>query len=267
MSTPLFSIITICFNSAATIERTIKSVLAQTLDDFEYIIVDGVSKDSTLDIVKKYEPLFNGRMKWNSEPDKGIYDAMNKGIERSIGRIIGIVNSDDWLEPDALSWVNSKFLDNNEREDCLYCGGIRFHATDGNIQELMPNINLFNKGASEFIMRGIRHPATFVPRFIYEKIGCFDPKIRIIADTDFLLRSYYNNIRVIEIHTILSNMADGGVSNVLTWKSGLRSFADKKIMLSKFGVSTFKCLYILSKTLLVIVIKRLPFIRKYIKHS
>ena len=83
-----FSIITICFNSERTIERTIRSVLTQTFTDYEYIIVDGGSKDSTLDIVKKYEPLFKGRMKWKSEPDRGIYDAMNKGIMRSSGIII-----------------------------------------------------------------------------------------------------------------------------------------------------------------------------------
>ena len=93
-----FSIITICYNSERTIERTIKSVLAQTFRDYEYIIVDGGSNDSTLDIVRRYEPLFEGRLNWKSEPDKGIYNAMNKGIERSRGNIIGIVNSDDWLE-------------------------------------------------------------------------------------------------------------------------------------------------------------------------
>ena len=86
-----FSIITISFNSEKTIERTIKSVLTQTYSDFEYIIVDGASKDGTLDIVKKFEPFFEGRMKWKSEPDKGIYDAMNKGIRMATGDIIGIV--------------------------------------------------------------------------------------------------------------------------------------------------------------------------------
>ena len=117
MNKPKFSIITICYNSSATIERSMKSVLAQTFTDYEYIIVDGGSKDSTLDIVKKYEPLFEGRMKWKSEPDKGIYDAMNKGIERSSGTIIGIVNSDDWLEADALETVYASFVDNGEKTD------------------------------------------------------------------------------------------------------------------------------------------------------
>lgn len=122
-----FSIITICFNSERTIERTIRSVLTQTFTDYEYIIVDGGSKDSTLDIVKKYEPLFKGRMKWKSEPDRGIYDAMNKGIMRSSGIIIGIVNSDDWLEPEALAYVYRKFEDNGKREDVIYAGDMYFH--------------------------------------------------------------------------------------------------------------------------------------------
>ena len=121
-----FSIITICFNSERTIERTIRSVLTQTFTDYEYIIVDGGSKDSTLDIVKKYEPLFKGRMKWKSEPDRGIYDAMNKGIMRSSGIIIGIVNSDDWLEPEALAYVYRKFEDNGKREDVIYAGDMYF---------------------------------------------------------------------------------------------------------------------------------------------
>ena len=119
---PQFSIITICFNSSATIERTIKSVLAQTFTDYEYIIVDGGSKDSTLDIVKKYEPLFEGRMKWKSEPDKGIYDAMNKGIMRSSGEIIGIVNSDDWLETNTLQILADEISLNQNLRNVILTG-------------------------------------------------------------------------------------------------------------------------------------------------
>ena len=83
-----FSIITICYNSEATVERTIQSVLAQSYNNYEYIVIDGVSTDKTLSIVKKYEPLFEGRMKWISEPDNGIYDAMNKGVIASSGDIL-----------------------------------------------------------------------------------------------------------------------------------------------------------------------------------
>lgn len=91
------SLITVTYNSGATLAYTIKSVLSQTYPDIEYIIVDGASKDNTVDIIKEYEPLFKGRIKWISEPDKGLYDAMNKGIRLATGDIIGILNSDDFF--------------------------------------------------------------------------------------------------------------------------------------------------------------------------
>ena len=131
---PLFSVITITYNSEMTVERTLKSVLAQTFKDFEYIIVDGASKDGTMDIVRKYEPLFEGRMKWKSEPDKGIYNAMNKGIMRSTGEIIGIVNSDDWLEPNTLQiLVDEISKDDSDRRKIL-TGEVLFHYDDGETQ-------------------------------------------------------------------------------------------------------------------------------------
>ena len=92
----LFSIITVCFNSEKTIEQTIKSVLEQSFQNYEYIIVDGASKDCTVDIIRRYEPMFKGKLKWISEPDNGIYDAMNKGIGMARGELIGIINSDDY---------------------------------------------------------------------------------------------------------------------------------------------------------------------------
>ena len=215
---PQFSIITICFNSSATIERTIKSVLAQTLTDYEYIIVDGGSTDSTLDIVKKYEPLFEGRMKWKSEHDKGIYDAMNKGIERSLGVIIGIVNSDDWLEVDALKDVYDSFVSNEKRTDCLYCGGMYFHSKYGNVIKLRTNADALNKYARIGQIGGVRHPATFVPKDIYTKYGTFDARMKISADEDFLFRIYRNlqEKGFILIDKYLTNMSDGGASNVLS---------------------------------------------------
>lgn len=139
---PFFSIITISFNSEKTIERTINSVLAQTCKNYEYIVVDGNSKDATLDIIKKYEPMFEGRMSWKSEPDKGIYDAMNKGIRRSKGDIIGIVNSDDWLEPNALENVWNAFEENGKSLDAVYCGWIKFHYDNGDVQIILISATL-----------------------------------------------------------------------------------------------------------------------------
>ena len=230
-----FSIITICFNSEDTIERTIKSVLAQTFTDYEYIIVDGGSKDSTLDIVKKYEPLFEGRLKWKSEPDKGIYDAMNKGIERSSGTIIGIVNSDDWLETDALETVYASFVDNGERTDSIYTGGIVFHYQDGTTKRMMTNLQSFYKQTHLYIMSGIRHPATFVPKIIYDKHGLFDADMKLSADQDFILRCHFHGVKFVAIEKVLSNMAAGGLSTIGDKKAKMCSRNDRKRMLKKFG--------------------------------
>lgn len=93
------SLITVTYNSGATLKDTIESVLSQDYNNIEYIIIDGKSTDNTLNIIQKYEPLFSGRIKYISEKDNGLYDAMNKGIMKATGDIIGILNSDDFLQP------------------------------------------------------------------------------------------------------------------------------------------------------------------------
>ena len=107
------SIITPSLNSEKTIEQTINSVLNQRYTDFEYIIIDGNSSDHTVDIIKEYISLFGGRMRYISEKDDGIYDAMNKGIKLARGNVIGIINSDDWYEKDALEKVVNFFSNND----------------------------------------------------------------------------------------------------------------------------------------------------------
>lgn len=231
-----FSIITIAYNSEKTIERTIKSVLAQTNKDYEYLIVDGASTDGSLDIVKKYEPLFKGKMKWHSEPDKGIYDAMNKGIMHASGEIIGIVNSDDWLEPNALEIIDDCFSKYHQATDGIYCGWINFHYEDGSVQTMKTNHEMLMSWAKKYEMAGIRHPGTFVPKVIYNQYGVFDESIRIMADTDLILRFLFNGVNFYYPEKVVSNMSDGGVSNAQLMKA----CRDYKIILKKNGVGGLK---------------------------
>ena len=113
------SIVTAAFNSAGTIADAMESVLAQTYPDIEYVLVYGASKDATMDVAKKLEPEFRGRMKWVSEPDKGIYDAMNKGIKMASGDVVGTLNSDDMLaSSDAVENIAEALLSSGA--ECAY---------------------------------------------------------------------------------------------------------------------------------------------------
>ncbi|MDR2407546.1 MAG: glycosyltransferase, partial [Bacteroidales bacterium] len=105
------SIITVCYNSEKYIRSAIESVLGQTYENIEYILVDGASTDRTLDIIKEYESKFNGRMCWMSEPDNGIYNAMNKGIAMASGEVVGILNSDDFFtSADVIANIMGNFI-------------------------------------------------------------------------------------------------------------------------------------------------------------
>ena len=118
------SLITVTFNSGMTLRDTIQSVLSQSFPDIEYILVDGLSQDRTIKIVKEYEPLFQNRLKWVSEKDSGLYDAMNKGIRMATGDIIGIINSDDfYFRNDVITKIVEAFNDNNVQ--AIY-GDVRF---------------------------------------------------------------------------------------------------------------------------------------------
>jgi glycosyltransferase involved in cell wall biosynthesis len=155
----LFTIITVCYNSEKTIERTIQSVLHQTCQNYEYIIVDGASTDGTMNIVRKYEPLFQGKLKCISEPDQGIYDAMNKGIHEADGKLIGIVNSDDYYEPDALEIIQRTYC--GEKYQVLY-GLLR---TVQNGKEVM----VYLKNHENLERDMIAHPSCFITKATYEE--------------------------------------------------------------------------------------------------
>ena len=156
------SIITAAYNAEKTIEDTIKSILKQSYTDIEYIIVDGCSKDRTVDIIKKYEPEFKGRLKWISEKDKGIYDAMNKGIRMATGDIIGILNSDDFFtSDDIISTVNETFEKHNP--DAIY-GDIHF-VNDSNLNKTVRyySSKIFRRGLMRFGFIPA-HPSFYIKR-------------------------------------------------------------------------------------------------------
>lgn len=207
MSDFSITIITVCFNSEKTIGQTIESVLAQTFSDYQYIIVDGKSTDSTMDIVNSYQEKFEkGRFKVVSEPDRGIYDAMNKGIRLAEGELIGIINSDDWYEKDALETAWHLYQDSREKNVIIY-GAMRYLQ-----EERLDRIIYFRH---EFIAeRMICHPTCFVAKKVYDQIGLFDENYRIAADHDFIWRAVEREIFFIGVDKIMANFRMGGISGV-----------------------------------------------------
>ena len=119
------SIITAAYNSGKTIADTFEGVLRQSYLDYEYIVVDGCSKDNTIDVIMEYEPRFKGKMRWVSEPDKGIYDAMNKGIKMATGDVVGIINSDDFFTSNEVLESVAKEFGKDSSLDAIY-GDIHF---------------------------------------------------------------------------------------------------------------------------------------------
>jgi len=204
---PLISIITVCYNSEKYIKDTIESVLMQTYKNIEYIIIDGGSTDRTLEIVKRYEPKFKGKMRWISEKDEGLYEAMNKGISLAKGELIGIINSDDWYNLRALEIIASKY---DEHTDIYYGDIYKVRKIDHKlfIKKIDGNkLNLLKKKMS------IHHPSCFVNRKWYKKIK-YDNKYKLSSDYKFVLESYINGATFQYVNFPFSYMRLGGVSNL-----------------------------------------------------
>lgn len=197
----LISIITVVYNGEKYLEHTIQSVLNQTYKNIEYIIIDGGSTDGTLDIIKKYEDKIDY---WISEKDRGIYDAMNKGIQKTNGDYVGLINSDDWYELDAIEKVVGAVL-NNKSVDIIY-GDMNIVDVDSNKNKLLfGDINSLNRNMS------INHPTCFVKNKLYKE-RLFDTNYKIAADYDLMLYFRFNKKIFFHIDKVLANMRGGGVS-------------------------------------------------------
>lgn len=208
----MISIITATFNSAKTLKDTIQSVLRQTNKDFEYLIIDGGSTDETIDIVKSYESEFSGRLKWISEKDQGIYDAMNKGIKMASGDVVGILNSDDYFtSDDILQTVDNAFK--SHEIDAIY-GDIHF-IRDGNPQKCVRyySSRMFRPFWLRFGFMPA-HPSFYCKREIFDKAGLYSLDYKIGADYEMMVR-LFKKYRIMSqyINKDFVTMRTGGASN------------------------------------------------------
>lgn len=200
----LVSVLTPCYNSVKTIEKTLECMEKQTYQNIEYIIVDGGSTDGTLDIIEQHRSKLPEQFTLISEKDNGIYDAMNKGIGLAKGKLIGIVNSDDWYEDDTVEQVVKHY--------------------QGNPYEVvygMQRTFLNGREKATFIYHHdflpeqmITHPTCFVTKETYEEFGVFDLSYRSAADYDLMLR-FYESKKVVftPAMRVLSNFQLGGMSS------------------------------------------------------
>jgi glycosyltransferase involved in cell wall biosynthesis len=202
------SLITPSYNSAKTIARTIDSVVAQNYPDLEYIIIDGASTDNTKDLVLSYRDKIN--IKFISEPDGGIYEAMNKGVKLATGDVVGILNSDDLFDNNqVLKIVTEAFRDQNI--EAVY-GDIKYFADD-----VSKTTRYWHAGTyfEKKLNNGwvIPHPALFLRKSVYDKCGLFNMDFKIAGDYEFILRILkIYKISVKYLPVVLVKMYEGGVS-------------------------------------------------------
>lgn len=205
------SIITATYNSAKTVKDTFESVLRQSYNDYEYLIVDGASKDETMTVVKEYESRFEGRLRYISEPDKGLYDAMNKGLKMATGDVVGILNSDDfYTSDDALQTIADAFNANDI--DATY-GDIHF-VNDDDLTKMVRyySSSVFKRSYMRFGLMPA-HPSFYCKKSVYEKYGYFDTSYRVAADFENLLRLIFiNKIKTLYIPKDFVTMRTGGAS-------------------------------------------------------
>ena len=203
------SIITATYNSEKTILDTLKSLEAQTYKNIEYIIVDGASKDNTIKIVKSNCSRVSSII---SEPDKGIYDALNKGIQAATGDIVGFLHSDDlFAYPDVVKDIVATFEDS----DCDAAYADLEYVSKDDTDNI---IRLWKSGlySRDKLKNGWMppHPTFYMKRDLYEKYGVFDSSFKIAADYDSLLRYLWtNNVKMTYLPKVIMKMRVGGASN------------------------------------------------------
>ena len=228
------SIVTPSFNSESTIRSTIESILSQSYQNWEHLIIDGGSKDKTMEIVQEYVSQYGNRLKCISEKDKGIYDAMNKGIMMATGDLIGILNSDDFFTSNAILSVIANEIDEFE---ALFADV--HYVNPDNLTQCVRYYSSRSFHPSKMKM-GLMpaHPSFYCRKAIYDEVGLFDIDFKVAADFDWMLRALYiRGLKTKYLPIDFVTMRTGGAST-----SGFQSY--KKIVMEhlkayrKNGVKT-----------------------------
>lgn len=208
------SIITVVYNGAKTLEQTILSVLNQSYQNIEYIIIDGGSTDGTLDIIKQYE---NRIAFWVSEPDKGLYDAMNKGIKLAKGELIGMINSDDWYELNAAELIVNAYAANPTKTI--------FHADRYDIDENgHKSIRKFHPSTFKFTYYAMtyNHPSMFIAKSEYQK-HTYNINLAALSDYQFVLEAYLRNKNTFYyLPEAIVNYRLDGISGNMKFKAAIK---------------------------------------------
>lgn len=204
-SPPFFTIITVVRNGSDTLQRCINSIKSQKYKDFEYLIIDGASSDGTLEIVRENADVISLAV---SEKDRGLYFAMNKGLELARGKYVGILNADDIYYPETLELVRDVII-KESNSDVIY-GAMSYFS--------QPNKTHFIH-SDELSKKMIFHPTCFVSNEAYKKHGNFNTKYRVAADYEFIMRCYKANAKFVGIDSVLASFSDGGTSARLRLRS------------------------------------------------
>jgi glycosyltransferase len=229
------SIITVCYNRVATIEKAIRSVLEQNYSDIEYIVIDGNSTDGTQTVIEQYG---HQLAKYVSEPDKGMYDAINKGLTLATGEIVGLVHSDDELfDTNVIAKIVEQFQENNAIH-VVYGDGIY-------VSNSQPNQIVRNRIGGYFSIKKLKsgwlplHPTVYIKRSEIQRLGNYSLDYKIASDTDFLLRYLYlHRLPVAYLNAYIIRMRVGGLS---TSKSrAIEVLKEDYIIYKSFGLPAFK---------------------------
>lgn len=229
---PLVSIITVCLNSENDIEETILSVINQSYKKIEYIIIDGGSKDSTLEIIRRYKSKID---KIHSAADYGISDAFNKGIKYSRGEIIGILNAGDRYMAETVGLNVLKLI--NNRDSSFSFGDLTFFSERGPIHTLYGDPDYHKM--IHYRMPLINHPTVFVRREIYEKYGAFDTRLKLAMDYEFFRRLHAKNLKGIYLSGIMVEQKMGGISQ----NKYIRALGEMKEISMQYGLSFSRALF------------------------